>query len=93
MTEALAEGTAVRVRLDDPRVHTRAPRYVRGRTGVVVGVHGAHPVPDAVVAHGEHRAEPVYAVRFAAADLFGEGDHAVIVNLWHDYVDVVGGPT
>jgi hypothetical protein len=84
----LAPGARVRVRLDDPPVHTRAPRYVRGRTGVVVEVHGDHPLPDAIVV-GEHPApEPVYAVRFAAADLFGAGDHAVTVNLWHTYLEV-----
>lgn len=85
----LPPGTPVRVRLDDPRVHTRAPRYVRGRTGVVVEVHGDHPLPDDVVASGEHRLEPVYAVRFDARDLFGEGGHQVVVNLWESYLTAV----
>jgi nitrile hydratase len=26
-------------------------------------------------------------VRFAAADLFGDGDHAVTVELWEDYLE------
>jgi hypothetical protein len=84
----LAPGTAVHVRLDDPTVHTRAPRYVRGRAGVVLEVHGQHPLPDVVVGSGEHRLEPVYAVRFAAREVFGEGDHHVTVNLWHSYLRV-----
>jgi nitrile hydratase len=33
---------------------------------------------------------PVYAVRFEAADLWGEGDHSVIVDLWEPYLDRPG---
>lgn len=88
MAERFAPGAAVRVRSDDPAVHTRAPRYVRGRTGRVVEVHGVHPVPDDVVVGVTPPArEPVYAVRFAARDLFGTGDHTVTVNLWDRYLE------
>ena len=31
--------------------------------------------------------EPCYAVRFAAADLFGSGDHTVTVDLWESYLE------
>lgn len=87
--EVLQPGTPVRVREHDPAVHTRAPRYVRGHRGVVVEVHGRHPVPDDVVAGvAEPRIEPVYAVRFEARDLWGEGSHAVTVNLWQRYLEL-----
>ena len=33
--------------------------------------------------------EPVYAVRFAAAELFGEGDHTVTIDLWESYLQPV----
>jgi len=33
--------------------------------------------------------EPVYTVRFAAADLWGEGTHAVTVDLWESYLEAV----
>ena len=82
-----APGTHVRVRPCDPDVHTRAPRYVRGHHGVVVEQHGVHPLPDAVVSGAETRLEPVYAVRFAARDLWGEGEHTVTVNLWASYLE------
>jgi nitrile hydratase subunit beta len=83
-----APGQLVRVRLEDPPVHTRAPRYVRGHVGEVVAVHGSHRLPDAVVAGRPGVApSPVYAVRFAARDLFGDGDHCVTVNLWHEYLE------
>jgi nitrile hydratase len=29
-------------------------------------------------------------VRFAAHELFGEGGHAVVVELWEDYLEPVG---
>jgi Nitrile hydratase beta subunit len=81
-------GDRVRVRAVDPTVHTRAPRYVRGRVGVVVDLHGVHPLPDDVVAGADPPAqEPVYAVRFAAADLWGAGSHNVTVNLWDAYLE------
>ncbi len=81
-------GDRVRVRTSDPTVHTRAPRYVRGRVGVVVEEHGVHPLPDDVVAGtGPPANEPVYAVRFAAADLWGSGTHSVTVNLWNAYLE------
>ena len=31
--------------------------------------------------------QAVYHVRFAAADRFGDGDHAVTVELWEDYLE------
>lgn len=97
MAERFAPGAQVRVRMDDPRVHTRAPRYVRGRRGTVLEVHGIHPLPDAVVAGRGPAAEPVYAVAFPSAELWA-GDaaddepftgHRVIVNLWETYLEDV----
>jgi len=79
-------GSRVRVRLDDPLVHTRAPRYVRGHEGTVVETHGSHPLPDDVVAGRPPSVEPVYAVRFEAGELWGEGNHSVTVNLWESYL-------
>ena len=36
---------------------------------------------------GFSRAEPVYAVRFPAAELWGSGTHSVILDLWESYLD------
>lgn len=86
----LPTGTRVRVRPRDAATHTRAPRYVRGHTGVVVAAHGEHPLPDAVVTGASPPDRGwVYAVRFDAAALFGEGRHGVTVNLWEQYLEVV----
>jgi nitrile hydratase len=50
---------------------------------VVVELHGTHPVP-ADVARGlpSPRVGVVYAVGFGATELWGVGDHEVVVDLW-----------
>lgn len=88
MPDRFAAGERVLVRQEDPAGHRRAPRYVRGQTGRIVAQHGRHTLPDDVVAHvASPRIEPVYAVEFAAATLWGRGDHTVTVNLWETYLE------
>src|SRR6185295_18312521 len=71
-----AAGDPVRARDLHPAGHTRLPRYVRGRPGVVARVHPACVFPDAH-AHGRgEQAQHVYAVRFAARDLWGDDAEA-----------------
>ncbi|EDP66708.1 Nitrile hydratase [alpha proteobacterium BAL199] len=84
-----AIGDTVRVRVDHPTGHTRAPRYVRGRTGTVVLHHGAHVYADAS-ARGEHGvAHHLYNVAFDAAELWGAEaqDGAVHLDLWEPYLE------
>jgi len=33
----------------------------------------------------------VYAVRFEARELFGAGDHGVVLDLWEDYLSPADG--
>ena len=80
-----ATGARVRARAADPDGHTRLPRYVRGHTGEVIAIRGDWALPDLVVRGEQHR-EPVYAVRFAAAELWGSGSHSVIVDMWESYL-------
>lgn len=88
MADRFRTGARVLVRPDDSPGHHRAPRYVRGHTGTVVGVHGRHALPDDVVAHvAAPRVEPVYAVEFTARSLWGSGEHTVTVNLWEAYLE------
>jgi nitrile hydratase subunit beta len=81
-----AVGDRVRARAGDPDHHTRLPRYVRGHAGEVVALLADWRLPDASAA-GQTRTETCYAVRFAAADLFGSGDHTVTVDLWESYLE------
>lgn len=92
-TPRFALGDHVRVREWHPNGHTRAPRYVQGKRGVVVRVDGAFSLPD-VEAHGEERrSQPTYSVRFDARELWGEGGtagDAVHVDLWEWYLEEDG---
>jgi nitrile hydratase len=66
-----AVGQRVRTRSDEPGHHTRLPRYVRGKIGVVHKVHGAHVFPD-TNAHGQGESPQwLYNVAFDAAELWG----------------------
>ncbi|MEQ9138599.1 MAG: nitrile hydratase subunit beta [Thalassobaculum sp.] len=83
-----AVGDRVRVRMDQPVTHTRAPRYVRGRTGTVVLYHGGHVFADAS-ARGDHGvADHLYNVAFDSAELWGiqAQPGAVHLDLWEPYL-------
>lgn len=82
-------GDRVRARNRHPAGHTREPRYVRGRVGVVQEHHGAHVLPD-LSAEGARVGRHLYCVRFEASELWGEnanGKSAVYVDLWEDYLE------
>jgi nitrile hydratase subunit beta len=86
-------GARVHVCSEDPDHHTRVPRYLRGHVGQVVALGGEWPLPDDV-ARGRPapRVETVYAVRFAARDLWGTGDHTVTADLWECYLEQAPEP-
>lgn len=82
-------GDRVRARNCHPTGHTREPRYVRGRAGVIQEHHGAHVLPD-LSAAGVRVGRHLYCVRFEAAELWGDsanGNNAVYVDLWEDYLE------
>ena len=81
-----AAGARVRARAADPDGHTRLPRYARGHIGEVIEVRATWPLPDEAV-RGVVRTEPVYAVRFPAAGLWGSGSHSVIIDMWESYLE------
>jgi nitrile hydratase len=67
-----AEGDRVRTRNHQPPGHTRLPAYARSRRGIVARVHPPCVFPD-TNAHGRGEdPQHVYAVRFAARELFGD---------------------
>ena len=87
-------GARVRARNLHPQGHTRLPRYVRGHTGTIVLVHGAHVFADA---HATRQLPPfdedphwLYTVRFDALDLWGPDADAsvqVSVDAWEPYLE------
>jgi nitrile hydratase len=80
-------GQRVRARNINPVGHTRLPRYVRGKVGRVERDYGVFAFPDTSVYFIDDKPQHLYAVRFAARELWGDGAHA------HDvvYVDVFDG--
>ena len=78
-------GDRVRTSAVDSDHHTRLPAYVRGKTGVVIGTDGVHPLAD-LRARGIEQPQQVYLVRFTAQELFGQGDHSVTLSLWEEYL-------
>ena len=85
-----AIGDAVRARTINPIGHTRLPRYVRGRLGVVERDHGVHVFPDAN-AHGlGEQPARLYGITFAAPELWGEAAgprDSVHLDLWDAYLE------
>jgi nitrile hydratase beta subunit len=84
-----ATGQRVRARTMNPIGHTRLPRYLRGRVGTVVALHGAHVFPDA---HASGRGEApqwLYTVRFDAHELWGPDTSAACVHAdcWESYLE------
>jgi nitrile hydratase len=82
-------GDRVRAVNRHPLDHTRQPRYIRGRLGLIHQYHGAHVFPDRS-ARGSKEGQHLYSVRFAASELWGEDANkasAVYVDLWEDYLE------
>ena len=89
--QALKPGDKVKVKTDHVPGHVRMPGYIRGKSGVVVGVSPAYPFPDAH-AHGVKAAdEPTYDVRFDAQELWpNAADPAFVhVGVFESYLERV----
>jgi nitrile hydratase len=72
--------------------HTRCPRYVRGRRGVVVRVDPAAPIPEVEAHRGDRVLDPNYSVRFDAAELWSDASEpnaCVHVDLYERYLEPV----
>ena len=69
--------------------HTRLPAYAAGAQGRIVRCHGTHVFPDSN-AHGLGEApEPLYAVAFAAGELWAAPENPrdeVVLDLWQSYL-------
>lgn len=92
MTDRFAPGTRVRTSRTDPPHHSRLPRYARGAVGTVVESQGRHPLPNDRARGLPGDPMPVYTVRFAARDLFDDGDHEVTVDVWESHLAPIDHP-
>ena len=84
-------GDRVRSRSIHPAGHTRLPRYARGKYGTVTNFYGIDNLQDAELPAGcATRQQPLYAVRFDAAELWGsaaETKSAVYLDMWESYLE------
>jgi nitrile hydratase subunit beta len=83
-------GQLVRARNMNPVGHTRLPRYVRAKLGTIDSVHGVFVFPDTNAHFKGEKPQPLYSVRFAARELWGEQaatQDFVYVDLWDDYLE------
>ena len=74
----------------NPYHHTRIPRYVRGKRGVIVQDHGVFLLADTNAHGGPEKPQHVYSVRFSACELWGEEANprdSVCIDLHDDYMD------
>jgi len=85
-------GDSARVRNLHPPGHTRLPRYVRGKLGVIASLHGNHNFHDAAPEGATNLPQPVYSVRFEAEELWGEAAEAR-QSLYLDMGESCLGPT
>lgn len=83
-------GDHVRTRVVSPAGHTRLPRYVAGRRGVVHCVRRAYVFPDSN-AHGRGEdPQHLYNVRFAASELWGsaaESGTSLHIDCFEPYLE------
>ena len=83
-------GDRVVARNVNPEHHTRMPRYIRGKTGVIRANHGGFAFAD-TRAHGQgDQPHHVYSVRFEARELWGPAASprdAVYIDLWEPYIE------
>ena len=87
---SFAPGDRVRAKSIHPTYHTRMPRYVRGHLGVITAHHGNAAFDDSRARGLGDANQPLYTVRFAARELWGEQGHpadCVHAELWEDHLE------
>ncbi len=84
------QGDRVRGRNMHPHGHTRLPRYLRGRQGEIIALHGAHVFPDSNARGAGEDPQWLYTVRFTAREVWGEDRNArdtIHADLWEPYLE------
>ena len=89
-----SKGDRVRARNLNPGGHTRLPRYVRGKAGVIARDWGVFDFPDTNAHHAGTKPQHCYSVSFAAHELWGKSAKAnsrdrVMIDLWEDYLEPI----
>jgi nitrile hydratase beta subunit len=82
----------VRARNINPMGHTRLPRYLRGKLGAIERMWGVESLwdRDTEGRRVDNKPQPVYSVRFAARELWGDQASprdSVYADLWEGYLE------
>ena len=87
--ESFAVGDRVRVKNEFVSGHVRMPGYIRGKTGVVVGISPPYPFPDASAHNLQSQDERTYDVGFRTEDLWPQAaDPATVhVGVFESYLE------
>jgi hypothetical protein len=83
-------GDRVLARNMNPIGHTRLPRYVRGKRGVIHQDHGVFVFPDTSAHSGGEKPQHVYSVQFESRELWGptaDRRASLYIDLWEDYLE------
>lgn len=83
-------GEKVRARNLNSHGHTRLPRYVRGRAGIIDRIYGTHAFPDTAAHDQGESPQPLYNVCFTAKELWGPvqpRQDNLHIDLWEDYLE------
>ena len=86
------KGARVRARNLNPSGHTRLPRYVRGKAGVIERDWGVFAFPDTNAHHAGTKPQHCYSVAFGARELWGKPVNSrerVYLDLWEDYLEPI----
>jgi nitrile hydratase subunit beta len=87
-----AKGDRVRARNLNPAGHTRLPRYVRGKAGVIARDWGVFVFPDTNAHHAGTKRQHCYSVSFDARELWGKpagSRERLYIDLWEDYLEPI----
>jgi nitrile hydratase subunit beta len=89
--QSFAIGEKVRVKNEYVPGHVRMPGYIRGKSGVVVGISPPYPFPDAAGHSMQAPMEPTYDVRFRSRDLWPDScdDALNHVGVFQSYLEKV----
>lgn len=85
-----AIGQRVRALNIGPTGHTRLPRYVRGKVGIVRLRHGGHVLPDANAHLQGEAPQHLYTVAFSMREVWGpeaSADDEICADLWESYLE------
>ncbi len=86
------KGARVRARNLNPSGHTRLPRYVRAKAGVIERDWGVFVFPDTNAHHAGAKPQHCYSVAFDARELWGKPVNSrerVYIDLWEDYLEPI----